>query len=146
LFLFSFVWYNLVCHAWDIFMFTLYGNLHVDVKCVCTWIINLCVALNQNLVYWFVKVCVALVARFILGLGLIPTHAYHLTIVVYHVHIMNVTFLCMCFLFYASSNFYGYCYLFCKCEISIKMFSSCSNSLHIPSFFGEVWIVFHGVL
>ncbi len=71
--------------------------------------------------------CVALVARFILGLGLIPTHAYHLTIVVHHVHIMNVTFLCMCFLFYASSNFYAYCYLFCKCEIFIKMFSSCSN-------------------
>jgi hypothetical protein len=99
-------------------------------------------SIESNLVYWFVKVCVALVARFILGLGLIPTHAYHLTIAVYHVHIMNVTFLCMCFLFYASSNFYAYCYLFCKCEIFIKMFSSCSNSLHIPIVFGEVWSFF----
>jgi hypothetical protein len=39
------------------------------------------------------------------------------------------------FFFYVSSNFNAYCYLVCKIEITIKMFSSCSNSLQIPIFF-----------
>jgi hypothetical protein len=47
-------------------MFTLYGNLHVDIKCVCTWMINLCVALNQT---WCIEGVCCFSSKVNLGLG-----------------------------------------------------------------------------